>query len=108
MKVNHHVPRGWSVRSKFAYGEVVDPEKSYRGRNCIKKLCEHLVEEARRLYHMFPETPMDPLTDKEWRRYKRSAKCHIYFKDFNSKDPKVRDHCHYTGRYRGPPTGIVI
>ena len=28
--------------------------------------------------------------------------CHICFKPFNSKEPKVRDHCHYTGRYRGP------
>ena len=23
-------------------------------------------------------------------------------KPFNDKDPKVRDHCHYTGKYRGP------
>ena len=51
---------------------------------------------------MFPEKPKDPLTNKEWRRYKRSTKCHICFKSFNSKDPKVRDHCHYTGHYRGP------
>ena len=45
---------------------------------------------------------MDPLTKKQWKRYKRSAICHICFKPFNSKEPKVRDHCHYTGRYRGP------
>ena len=29
IKVNQHVPCGWTVRSKFAYGEVVDPEKSF-------------------------------------------------------------------------------
>ena len=57
-KVKQHVPCGWNVRSKFAYGEVLDPEKSYRGENCIKSLCEHLIQEARRLYHMFPEKPM--------------------------------------------------
>ena len=45
---------------------------------------------------------MDPLTDREWRRYKHSTRCHICFKSFSSKDPKVRDHCHYTGRYRDP------
>ena len=51
---------------------------------------------------MFPEKPMDPLTKKQWKRYERASTCHICFKLFNSKDPKVRDHCHYTGRYRGP------
>ena len=45
---------------------------------------------------------MDPLTKKQWKRYKCSAICHICFKPFNSKEPKVRDHCHYTGHYRGP------
>ena len=51
---------------------------------------------------MFPEKPMDPLTKKQWKRYKHSTICHICFKPFNSREPKVRDHCHYTGHYRGP------
>ena len=45
---------------------------------------------------------MDPLTKKQWKRYERASRCHICLKPFNSKDPKVRDHCHYTGCYRGP------
>ena len=51
---------------------------------------------------MFPEKPMDPLTNEEWRQYKHLIKCHICSRRFNSKDPKVRDHCHCTGCYRGP------
>ena len=51
---------------------------------------------------MFPEKPMDPLTNRQWKSYKRARTCHICIKPFNSRDPKVRDHCHYTGRYRGP------
>ena len=45
---------------------------------------------------------MDPLTKKQW--YEKSTICHICFKPFvdSRKGPKVRDHCHYTGRYRGP------
>ena len=35
-------------------------------------------------------------------RYKRSERCHVCFKPFKEDKPKVRDHCHYTGRYRGP------
>ena len=45
---------------------------------------------------------MDLLTKKQWKRYRCSTICHICFEPFNSKEPKLRDHCHYTGRYRGP------
>ena len=45
---------------------------------------------------------MDPLTNRQWKSYKRASRWHICFKPFNSKDPKVRDHCHYTGCHRGP------
>ena len=64
IRVSKHVPCGWTVRSKFAYGEVADPEVNYRGKDCIKTLCEHLTKEASHLYHMFPEKPMDPLSVK--------------------------------------------
>ena len=51
---------------------------------------------------MFPELPMDPLTKKQWKKYKKATKCHICYKPFTLRDPKVRNHCHYTGLYRGP------
>ena len=45
---------------------------------------------------------MDPLTKKQWKKYKRATKCHICYKPFTQTNLKVRDHCHYTGLYRGP------
>ena len=53
---------------------------------------------------MFPEKPIDPLTPKQWKKYKKASRCHICFKPFidPKKGPKVRDHCHYTGCYREP------
>ena len=51
---------------------------------------------------MFPELPIGPLTKKQWKKYKRSTKCYICYKPFTLRDPKVRDHCYYTGLYRGP------
>ena len=74
----------------------------HRGKDCFEKFCDYIKQEARRLYHMFLEKPMNSLTPKQWKRYEKASRCHICFKPFNSKDPKVRDHCHYTGRYRGP------
>ena len=101
-EVSQHIPSGWCVYSKFAYGDADDPLQLHRGEDCVEKFCEYIRQEARRLYHMFPEKPMDPLTNRQWKSYKRASKCHICFKPFNFKDPKVRDHCHYTGHYRGP------
>ena len=101
-EVNQHTPSGWCVYSKFAYGYVDNLLRLYRGKDCVETFCNYIKEEAHRLYHMFPEKPMDPLTKKQWKKYKRSTKCHICYKPFTQKNRKVRDHCHYTGLYRGP------
>ena len=53
--------------------------------------------------------PMTPLTDEENRNHERSNHCHICNEKFIHKKEnekyceycKVRDHCHYTGKYRG-------
>ena len=101
-EVNHHIPSGYCIYSKFTYGEVEPPLELYRGKDCIEKFCEYIRQEAFRLYHMFPEKPMEPPTPKQWKSYKRASKCHICYKLFNDKDLKVRDHYHHTGHYRGP------
>ena len=104
LEVTKHSPSGWCVYSKFVYGEVKDPLKLYRGKDCLEKFCDYIRQEAHRLHHMFPEKPMDPLTKKQWKKYKKSTICHICFKPFvdSKKGPKIRGHCHYTCRYRGP------
>ena len=102
LEVTKHSPSGWCVYSKFEYGEVKNTLTLYRGKDCPGKFCDYIRPDAQRLYHMFPEKLMDPLTKKQWKGYKKSTICHICFKPFNSKEPKIRDHCHYTGRYRGP------
>ena len=81
-EVNQHMPSGWCVYSKFAYGDVDNPLRLYRGKDCIETFCNYIKGEAHRLYHMFPELPMDPLTKKQWKKYKKATKCHICYKPF--------------------------
>ena len=107
-EVNQHTPSGWCVYSKFAYGDVDNPLRLYRGKDYIETFCNYIKGEARRLYHMFPELPMGPLTKKQWNKYKKATKCHICYKPFTLRNPKVRDHCHYTGLYRGPRIHYAI
>ena len=99
--VNIHTPSGWCVYSKFSYGNITSPLTQYRGPDCVSKFCKHTISEAKRLYNSFPEKPMEPSTKLQLKEYKRATKCHICFKPFSEKKRKVREHCHYTGLYRG-------
>ena len=54
---------------------------------------------------------MISLTDKENESYEKQKVCHICKKEFstdkNDKNTfKVRDHCHYTGKFRGAAHSI--
>ena len=44
---------------------------------------------------------MEPLTKAQLKAYNRATKCHICFKPFREGNRKVRDRCHYSGKYRG-------
>ena len=101
-EINTHVPSGWCVNSTFTYGDVPEPLKMYRGKDCVEKFIEYIEEEVKRLYATFPQKPMIELTDALKREHEAAEKCHVCLKEFN--DPqikKVRDHCYYTGLYRG-------
>ena len=98
--VNIHTPSGWCAYSKFAYGKVTNPLKEYRGKKCVSKFCEHIIAEAQCLYDSFPEKPMKPLTKSQLKEYRHATKCHIFSKPCKEGNGKVRDHCHYSGKYR--------
>ena len=63
----------------------------------------------------YEQKEMIPLTDKENKSYERQKVCNIFKKEFcndeNEKSEfklyhKVRDHCHYTGKFRGAAHSI--
>ena len=57
-EVNQHTLSGWCVYSKFAYGDVDNPLRLYRDKDCIETYYNYIKGEARGLYHMFPKLPM--------------------------------------------------
>ena len=86
-----------------------DKHSYYRGRECSKSFCEDLKMHAIKIIN-FKEKDMIRLTDKEIIYYEKQKLCHICKKEFcydkNEKNKfklyqKVRDHCHYTGKFRG-------
>ena len=68
----------------------------------MKKFVEHIKKEVKQLYEKCPQKPMTELTDTLKRKHEGTKKCHACLKEFNDpQNKKVRDHCHYTGLYRG-------
>ena len=85
----------------------------YRGKDCIEKLCKKLKERAMKIIN-YEEKEMIPLTYEENKSYKEQEACHICEEKFcmdkddeNYKNKrKVKDHCHYTGKFRGAAHSI--
>ncbi|XP_057302746.1 uncharacterized protein LOC130636913 [Hydractinia symbiolongicarpus] len=102
-KLNKHVPSGWCTYSTFAYGSVPDPLTVYRGKDCVTRFVNHLEDEVKRLYNTYPQQPMLELTEVLRREHNEASECYICLKPFDDceNNRKVRDHCHYTGLYKG-------
>ena len=71
----------------------------------MKKLCDSLKGHAKNIID-FEKRKMLPLTKVELKLRKDAKECYICGKGIkkNAKDinyQKVRDHCHYIGKYRG-------
>ena len=74
----------------------------YRGDECMNKFCKDLRKYATKIIN-YEKKKMIPLTTEEKIGYNKQKICYICKKEFNNNDKKqqkVKDHCHYTGRYR--------
>ena len=64
----------------------------------MKRFCKDLKNHATKIID-FKKKTMIPLTKEENDNYNKENTCYICKKDFNND--KVRDHCHFAGKYRG-------
>ena len=74
----------------------------------MKNFCKDLREHATKIIN-YEKKKMTPLTTKEKIHYNEQEICYICKKEFDKSDIKsykVRDHCHYTGKYRGAAHNI--
>ena len=74
----------------------------------MKKFSKDLREHSSKIINYEKEKVM-PLTTEEKIYHNKRKNCYICKKEFdisNKKHHKVRDHCHYTGKYRGAAHNI--
>ena len=104
-EINKHTPSGYSLFTHSSFDQTKNKLDYYRGKDCMKKFCKDLKEHATKIINR-EKKKMIPLTTKEERDYYKQKICYICKKEFDKKNYKVRDHCHYTGKYRGSAHNI--
>ena len=74
----------------------------------MTKFCKDLREHATKIIN-YEKKDMILLTKKEEENYNNQKVCYICKKEFDKSHKnhyKVRDHCHYTGKYKGAAHNI--
>ena len=46
-KIGEHIPCGYSMSAIWGFGYIKDKHTLYRGKDCMKKFCESLREQAK-------------------------------------------------------------
>ena len=107
-KINKHTPSGYSIFTSCSFDESRNKLNYYRGKDCTKKFCEDLRIHATKIIN-YEKKKIIPLTTEEKINYNDQKVYYICKKEFDTidkKNYKVRDHYHYTGKYRGAAHNI--
>ena len=97
-KKNQHIPSGYSIYTSCSFDKSNTKLSYYRGEDCMKRFCKDIKYHATKIID-FKKKIMIPLTKEEEDNYNKENICYICKKEFNND--KVRDQCHFTGKYRG-------
>ena len=104
-EINKHTPFSYSLFTQCSFDATKNKLGYYRGKNCMRKFCLDLGEHVTKIIN-YEKKEMIALTKEEEKAHRASRRYYICKKKFGTDDNikkyyKVRDHCQYTGKYRG-------
>ena len=101
-KYQHHQPSGFCYK---IVGQNIKRCALFRAKeneDVSRKFVEMLEEDIKNIFKQFNfSKKMLPLTTQEQTEFIKAKICWICQKKFQEKDKKVRDHDHFTGKFRG-------
>ena len=105
-KIFEHIPAEYSMSRNWGFDYIEDKHTLYHGKDCVKKRCITLREHTKNIIG-FEKKKVSSLTKEELKSHQDAKVCYIcgertlkkLSKSINYR--KVRDYCHYTGKYRG-------
>ena len=109
-----HKPCGFFYHIKCSFDEKLSKTVTYRMKNEKEDISQIFVEMIEDDITRIQNIPKKPLimTQNDWKDFNESTKCWICQEEFEKDSPsgnpseardekKVRDHCHFTGKFRG-------
>ncbi|XP_018393244.1 PREDICTED: uncharacterized protein LOC108772246 [Cyphomyrmex costatus] len=85
-----------------SYDDSLSGYRFRRDNNCISWFADELKNLAHSVQSIIStNVPMD-FTRDDCEKFNSATHCHVCEKPFAKDDKRARDHCHLTGRYRGP------
>ena len=102
-EINKHTSSGYSIFTHCSFDESKSKLNYYRKNNFMKKFSKDIRKHVTKIIN-YEKEKMIPLTTEEKIYHNKEKICYICKKEFNNNDKKnykVRDHCHYMGKYRG-------
>ncbi|XP_022810632.1 uncharacterized protein LOC111347672 [Stylophora pistillata] len=82
------------------YSKRVEYTAKFEDEDVAQTFVEALEAEVKSIYKNHPKKEMI-LTDSDVVAFKNATCCWLCGEDFKEGEDKVRDHCHYTGKFRG-------
>ena len=116
-KKTKHMSSAYSLFTNCSCDSVENNLDCYKGEDYVERFCKDLKKHAMKIIN-YEENEMIQLTYEENKYYEIQTVCYICKKEFSDDDgddddddddknyQKVRDNCHYTGKYRGASHNI--
>ena len=102
-----HKPSDYSLVTCSSFDKFENERNYYGGKYCMKIFRNDLRDQALKIIN-YEKKKEIILTNEEKESYENQKICYICEKEFctDKNNKKVRDHCHYTGKYRGAAHSI--
>jgi hypothetical protein len=101
-RYQHHQPYNVGFKLVSQYPDLIKSEyKSFHGHDCAEKFLEALFELQDKIINIISKEIPANRTKEDEALFESASECYLCLKPFSKYDPKVFDHNHLTGKYRG-------
>ncbi|XP_043263922.1 uncharacterized protein LOC122404280 [Colletes gigas] len=99
----HHNVHSIAYYMHCSYDTSLSMYRCRRDTDCVSWFVDELKNFANFAKPILTSNvPMLDLTPEQLTTFRNAAHCHICEEPFKASDVRVRDHCHLSGRFRGP------